>query len=88
LTNKSSKSCGIDNKHKKPENTVYVPALNQPSIAHPLSPKEETIYEAKFNNGSDKSANNSNYDVQKRKKAFTNIKIPIIPEPPNPNTTV
>ena len=34
------------------------------------------------------SASNVSNDVQKRNIAFTNLKMPVFPQPPSPNVTV
>ena len=86
FSNKSTKSVGKDSRQKRQDNTVYVPALN-PSLHHPLSPKEDIISHTRFDQA-EFSLDPSAWDVKKRKIVFSNIKMPMFPEGPNPNITV
>ena len=62
---------GKDSRQKRQDNTVYVPALN-PSLHHPLSPKEDIISHTRFDQA-EFSLDPSAWDVKKRKIVFSNI---------------
>jgi hypothetical protein len=72
---------------------VYVPALSHPSVNNSNSTpqeKDNKLYELsfKFPEKPEKTYINSGFTVKKREISFSDIKIPVFPEPPQENITM